>query len=62
MGLIGPPAATDKKDMAETTQQERRTPPRFGRNVERPRVEHARETVERTDHLLAELDELLVTR
>lgn len=44
---------------AEQPKTERVTPPRFGRNVERPRVLHALEVVEDGDSVLDQIDRLI---
>lgn len=49
--------------MADATEQEPRqvqpTPPRFGRNVSRPRVSHALEVVDEGTSVLDEIDRLI---
>jgi hypothetical protein len=46
----------------DATPVERVRPPRFGRGVERPRCEHAREAAERADALIADIDDVLLPR
>lgn len=51
----------DRADEHPSTEEqaERLAPPRFGRNVKRPRVIHARGLVEQGDDVLAEIDRLI---
>ncbi|MGI8794534.1 MAG: hypothetical protein ACR2H3_15405 [Acidimicrobiales bacterium] len=48
-------ADNDDKHKADA----RVTPPRFGRNVKRPRVDHALELVEHTLDVMADIDRLI---
>jgi hypothetical protein len=47
-------------DRDDAAGAEKVRPPRFGRGVERPRCDHAREAAERASAVMADIDRMLV--